>query len=221
VATFEDAATWPDCVRPLRDGRFGYLAVDHYEDVPLCGVALKATYCPDGRCITDEARLAMGVLKDRRRSATERLQALEEVAHFIGDIHQPLHAADNGDHGGNLVRVRENGDLRTNLHHLWDDTVVEYAVGTDEASAEAALRPSIAAHAKEWSAGDVDGWLMESHQIAVHYVYAKLAHPPACGQVAEPQEIGREYLEGAKPIVRAQLAKAGVRLALVLNQALQ
>jgi hypothetical protein len=122
-----------------------------------------------------------------------------------------------------MFNMTPNTDLAghpTNLHHVWDDTVVEYAVGTDEGAAEAALRPVIEAHAKEWSAGDVDGWFMESHQIAVHYVYAKLDHPPACGQVAESQEIGREYLEGAKPIVRAQLAKAAVRLARVLNEAL-
>ena len=50
VASLEDASTWPDCIRPLH-GRFEYLAVMHYEDVPICGAALKATYCPDGKCI--------------------------------------------------------------------------------------------------------------------------------------------------------------------------
>src|SRR6476660_2268030 len=37
--------------------------------------------------------------------------------HFVGDIHQPLHAADNDDRGGNDVHVRFFG-RRSNLHSV-------------------------------------------------------------------------------------------------------
>jgi hypothetical protein len=218
VANLDDAATWPDCIRPLR-GRFEYLAVMHYEDVPLCGTAPKATYCPDGRCITDETRRAIAILRDPRRPAPERLQALEEVAHFIGDMHQPLHAADNGDRGGNEVHVQVEGHA-TNLHHVWDTEVLENAVGTSEVNAEAALRPLVARNAALWAGGDVDTWLAETHRLAVTYVYPKLDHPPACGQPAPDQTISQAYLGGAAPLVREQLARAAVRLARVLNGAL-
>jgi len=209
VGSLEDASTWPDCIRPLHD-RFSYLAVMHYEDVPLCGAAPKTSYCPDGKCVTDETRRAIAILKDRHRSTVERLQALEEVAHFIGDIHQPLHAADNNDRGGNEVRVEVEGH-ESNLHHVWDTEVLENAVGTDE---------TIAAKASTWRAGEVDSWLAESHHIAVTYVYPRLAQPPKCGAPAPAQTISQAYLDDAAPIVRVQLARAAVRLARVLNEAL-
>jgi len=217
VHDFEDASTWPDCVRSVP--RFHYLAVMHYEDVPLCGPAVKSVYCPGGRCITDETRRAIAVLKDTRQPPAQRLQALEEVTHFIGDMHQPLHAADNNDRGGNEVRVEVNGHA-TNLHHVWDDEVLVAAIGPSETSAESALGPLIRAHAAAWSKGDLDRWLMEAHRLAASYVYPKLAMPPTCGQPAPAQTISQAYLDGAAPIVRAQLAKAAVRLTVVLNDAL-
>ena len=206
VASLDDAATWPDCIRPLH-ARFDYLAVMHYEDVPLCGTAPKASYCPDGKCITDETRRAVAILKDTTRPATERLRALEEVVHFIGDMHQPLHAADNADRGGNEVHVEVAG-RSTNLHHVWDTEILENAVGTSEAAAEDALRPIVRANAAGWSSGDVDTWLAESHRLAVAYVYPKLAQPPACGRPAPAQTISQAYLDGAAPKVREQLARA-------------
>ena len=218
VRSLEDASIWPDCVRPLPT--FHYLSVMHYEDIPICGPAVKAAYCPDGRCITDETRRALAVLKDTHLLPAERIQALEEVAHFVGDMHQPLHAADNNDRGGNEVHVEVNGH-ESNLHHVWDDEVLVAAVGTSETGAEDALRPLIRANAATWSKGDLDQWLLETHRLAVAYVYPRLSKPPTCGQPAPSQAISQAYLDAAGPMVRAQLAKAAVRLAASLNGALQ
>lgn len=216
VHSIEDVSMWPDCVRPLP--RFQYLAVRHYEDVPICGIAPKASYCPDGQCVTDEIRKAIAILKDRERSKAERLQALEEVVHFIGDLHQPLHAADNHDRGGSEDGV-EVGNYHTHLHHVWDTEIVVAAVGSSETAAEAELRPLVQANAASWSKGDVDQWLGEAHRIAVRYVYPRLTTPPACGALAQDQAITTSYLDDAAPIVRVQLARAAVRLARVLNGA--
>ncbi|HXQ47926.1 MAG TPA: S1/P1 nuclease [Caulobacteraceae bacterium] len=218
VASLEDASAWPDCIRPLH-GRFEYLALMHYEDVPICGVAPKATYCPDGKCITDETKRAIAILRDRQRPAVERLQALEEITHFIGDLHQPLHAANNNDRGGNDVKVMVEGHA-SNLHHVWDTEILENAVGTSEEAAEASLRPLVAANAARWSSGDVDSWLAQTHQLALSYVYPKLSSPPACGQPAPAQTISQTYLDDAAPLVRVQLARAAVRLAVILNRTL-
>jgi S1/P1 Nuclease len=35
----------------------------------------------------------------------ERVVALKFILHFVGDVHQPLHAADHDDQGGNKVMV--------------------------------------------------------------------------------------------------------------------
>jgi hypothetical protein len=54
-------------------------------------------------------RLGMGrliaVVADTRAASRDRNEALKWVVHLVGDIHQPLHAADNGDRGGNRVAV--------------------------------------------------------------------------------------------------------------------
>jgi hypothetical protein len=218
VATLEDASTWPDCIRPLH-GRFDYLAVMHYEDVPICGAEPKSVYCPDGKCIVDETRREIAILRDRHNSDLDRLQALEEVSHFVGDMHQPLHAANNNDRGGNDVHVVVEGHP-SNLHHIWDTEVLENAVGAAEGPAESALEPLIGRNAGAWARGDLDDWLAETHQLAVSYVYPRLNHPPECGHPAPDQTISQAYLDGAAPIVREQLGRAAVRLAKVLNEAL-
>ena len=53
------------------------------------------------------------------------------MVHLIADIHQPLHAADNADHGGNRVRVALEGVHtrgRENLHGAWDNDLVQLAL---------------------------------------------------------------------------------------------
>ncbi len=237
IASLEDAATWPDCIRPLH-GRWKYLAVDHFEDVPVCQapggwtidasasptrrldevIALESAlpWCENGNCTVAETAKAELVLKDRSRSAADRLEALEEISHFVGDMHQPLHAADNHDRGGIDVKVQVNGHA-SNLHHVWDTEVLENAVGKDEAAAEAVLRPLVQQHARTAAEGDLHDWLMQSHALAQTYVYFKLPQSPVCGVAGPPQDISQAYLDGAAPIVREQLAKASIRLAAVLN----
>ena len=47
----------------------------------------------------------------------ERLMALAFLVHFMGDLHQPMHAGDHGDLGGNRVQVSYGVIAgRTNLH---------------------------------------------------------------------------------------------------------
>ena len=217
VANLEDAAVWPDCIRPL--DRFAYLSVMHYENVPICGAVPESIYCPNGKCVVDETRRAIAILEDRSRSQLERLQALEEVAHFIGDMHQPLHAADNGDRGGTDVHVIVDGHS-THLHHVWDTEVIQNALGTSDVRAAAELERLVKRYARAWTRGGLDDWLAQAHEIAVSYVYPKLAEPPACHVPARDQAIGQAYLDGAAPIVRAQLGRAAVRLAAVLNRIL-
>ena len=56
------------------------------------------------------------------------------IIHYIGDLHQPLHATtevDNqyphGDLGGNYQHVPDTGDTGvTNLHSIWDSVIYEY-----------------------------------------------------------------------------------------------
>jgi hypothetical protein len=73
----------------------------------------------------------MAVLHDKAAPARQRLEALKFVVHFVADIHQPLHCADDGDRGGNRVRVIFLG-RNTNLHAVWDWGILAPAVAGDE-----------------------------------------------------------------------------------------
>lgn len=61
-----------------------------------------------------------------------RSYALRLLIHYIGDIHQPLHASarvnpqyPKGDAGGNFVKIPTKGGAK-NLHSVWDSMVYAY-----------------------------------------------------------------------------------------------
>jgi hypothetical protein len=194
-------------VRGRRLQEFAYLTPDHFQNDPICGHEAKADYCDDGKCVTEETKRAIAVVRDPRSSKQERLLALEEVVHFVGDLHQPLHVADNDDRGGNLVPVGFEGEA-TNLHAIWDTGLVVQAVGRSEADAEAHLRPIVLANGTKWANGSVDDWAAEAHEVAVTVVYGKLATPPACGHHPAPQTISAAY-EAMIPLKACLDAPAG------------
>ena len=230
IRNFEDAADWPDCVRGQNG--FGYLSRWHYDDIPLCVPVDRRRYCARGQCATAAIERAQRVLADRAGTDQDRLRALAELAHFIGDIHQPLHAENNNDRGGNDVRVRflgsENftnaeGEARpNNLHGVWDAPLVAIALGANEALGGARVGDLARTHGAEWARGDAQLWAAESHRLAVSFVYGRLPTAPICGRAPEaPIVVDQIYVNAAAPIVRMQLAKAAVRLALALERSLE
>ena len=59
--------------------------------------------------------------------------ALRLIIHYVGDIHQPLHATSGvndeypkGDRGGNSEWIDPNVDGVGNLHALWDSVIYQY-----------------------------------------------------------------------------------------------
>jgi len=227
VNSLADASVWPDCVRGMPG--VDWMRPLHYNDIPLFGPADKAAYCPNSQCATEAIKAALAVLKNKAAPATDRALALYQIAHFIGDIHQPLHAADNGDKGGNDLKVIYLGEAENynpfkkamdkyNLHFVWDTMLPANAFknrGRDEIAALAK------AHTAEWAKGDADAWVSEAHDIAVKFTYGRLpvklkpGNPPP-----EAVAVDQDYVDASAPIVREQLAKAAVRLAYVLNRAL-
>jgi hypothetical protein len=75
------------------------------------------------------------------------------LLHFVGNLHQPLHASDNHDAGGNKVRVSASGFRADNLHHFWDTEFVAL-LGTDPQSVAQDLIAKISpGQALSWSVG--------------------------------------------------------------------
>ena len=144
--------------------------------------------------------------------SNQRLEALKYLVHFIGDVHQPLHASNNNDRGGNEVPVTFMR-RQTNLHIVWDTGILEPAVKGDERGYAMQLTRSITqAELTQWSQGDPISWANGSHDMAASVVYKELQHAGALPDSYEAQ---------ALPIVNGQLQRAGVRLARILNDCLR
>ena len=75
--------------------------------------------------------------------------------------------------------------------------------------------PAMADTIKEWRqhATPAD-WAMESHKLTVEHAYKGIPVKPPANQ---NPKLDQQYVDEAKPVIEAQLEKAGVRLADILN----
>jgi hypothetical protein len=218
------AATWADTWR----GSHRETSQWHFVDLELgkpdsdaaCfghpASAVPASAGPEKACMVDRLDAFLAELRDPKTPQAERIVALKYVLHFVGDVHQPLHAADDQDHGGNCVRLALGGTRTGNLHSYWDTGVVTQ-MGSDPVAVAATLKGEITeAQRKAWSSGDAKSWALESYGVAKAVVYWPGA-PAGCAQDAAPVSLPEGYEAKAGAAVRLQLEKAGVRLAWVLN----
>ena len=151
--------------------------------------------------------------------AAERLLALKYVLHFVGDVHQPLHASDHQDREGNCVRISLGGVRTSNLHIYWDTGVLE-PLGSDPNTAATTLSARItSAQASAWARGSAADWAQESFGVAKAVVYT-LNTTAGCGAETAPVSLPDAYVAAAQAAANLQLEKAGVRLAWVLNTTL-
>ena len=175
---------------------------------------------PAQDCVVDKIREFTGELAAQSTTPTERLLALKYLLHFVGDVHQPLHASDNHDRGGNCVLVSLGGSRTVSLHAYWDTAVVEAAVGKDVNAAASSLLARITlAERAQWRRGDPAAWAAEAFQVARSTVYT-IGSPPGCQSDVAPIALPSGYEAAAQAAAQVQLRRAGVRLAMVLNTAL-
>jgi len=243
-----DASTWPDDVRNERkNGPW------HYIDIPrgkhkgdLDG------YCGPEGCVTSVIEQQRAILKDKSADPVKRAEAIRYLVHFVGDMHQPLHAITNADNGGNCVPVKyfrhqpllnalrpEREDYSPNLHQIWDTEMVERDMEISSPLRYAdELDEKFHAQSAAWEAAGihVDNWAWESHERAETAVYdalpEKIAIEPviklkSCAEnnhmgermLAKHLAVGEVYQTSAAQAAETSLAEAGVRLAMILNEA--
>ncbi len=186
VDSLVDASTWPDDIRSLRPEASPW----HYIDVPLGTKHPNVEkYCdPKEGCVIRAITDQLAVLRSPDADPQKRADALRFVIHFVGDLHQPLHAATNNDEGGNCVpvaffdalpqlRYPQTESYAPNLHGVWDTNILAKATeGKSVEQVTAELDESFRKKIARWQKGssDVDAWAWESYQLAVKMVYGKL-----------------------------------------------
>jgi hypothetical protein len=183
---------------------------------PSQPAATPASAGTSGACVVDKIDQFQAELMDAHTPLAERRLALQFLLHFVGDLHQPLHAADEEDHGGNLEQVDAPGLAPGNLHRYWDVEFVQ-ALGTDPRAVAAALIGTIrSSDLQSWQKGSTADWAMESFAVARAISFGSLPPP------AQPHHyhLSEGYVRSAVDAVQLQLKRAGVRLAVILNRAL-
>ncbi len=220
VATIEQASVWADCIKPLGD-RFAYAYSWHYQNVDVCGAFDLKAACKDGNCVSAQIERNARLLADRSVPARERLMALAFLIHFVGDLHQPMHAGDHHDLGGN--RVAANYGIvggHANLHGIWDGWLAERAISTPPAGPSALLASVPQAERERIAAGSVEDWSREMWSKARDLAYKTLLPDPCGPSPAERPALDEAEVRSLIPAVRENVAEGGIRLARLLDDAL-
>jgi hypothetical protein len=220
--TLSDVANWADVVRSIgrpETAHWHFIDIAHRENVTRADIP---KFCVNQDCVVGQLDAEILVLKDPKGSAYQKREALKFLVHFIGDVHQPLHCADDHDRGGNdkFVRVvrqggRGRGGTRIKLHAYWDHLLQLKAKEDPRALATELEKKFTAVQATTWSKGAPADWAWESYQIARTNIYsAFLPGPSEPEGVPLPADYNTPKM---RQVVDVQLERAGVRLAFVLN----
>lgn len=216
--TLESVANWADTIRNSRPETKNW----HFVDIPVNANAYDPVRdCPRtpfGDCIINALNESRSILADPGRlesfrnvlanpqeSRQARAEALKFLVHFIGDLHQPLHCADDHDRGGNDVHVTFFG-VSSNLHKVWDSDIIAKAGLNPTANRVAAL--SMTGETLTLQEDSFADWALESHRLAVEQAY----------KIPANKRLGQNYYQSNRLVVDRQLLKAGQRLAAILNE---
>lgn len=193
-----------------------YFGAEKYDVVHAIKALMIKLKCADGEAC--DASPFPGDIASRR-------EALILLAHFVGDLHQPLHvgaiyldpssARETDDRGlatigGNALLLTPGGS--DNLHHLWD------TVSTASPSPQAIAQACRLAPLPNPTPEPVETWASES-VAAAKTAYAGMSFAPD----SQPKDwdirfVDRTtYMKDARRTQNVQLIKAGARLATLLN----
>jgi hypothetical protein len=217
--TLAGVADWADDLRDTDRAHFRRTARWHYVNFAPGSCAYQpARDCPDGQCVIGAIQAQRAILADRREPLPERRDALKFLVHLVADAHQPMHATDRADKGGNRYQVSLRTDLApttygrdryvdgvmgTNLHAVWDYSLLASPKLGAKAYADRidTLRARVAA------SNDPATWAEESCRIAD-------------GAYPRGHVLDRRYLDAERPLAEQRIRDAGLRLARLLDSTL-
>jgi hypothetical protein len=221
--TLAGVATWADTLRASDPDRFKATSRWHYINTPpgTCSYDPQRD-CANGECVIAAIEAQRRILADQRQPLEARRDALKFLVHFVGDIHQPMHANNHADKGGNDFQISlrtdmqpeayaraqyVNGVMGTNLHSIWDFYILgsqgldlqHYADRLDAMPWPPMTAPP--SPAQSWAGESCR--LVESRQL----------YPPR-------HTMDRSYLDAQRPLAEQRVRQGAYRLALLLNATL-
>jgi len=226
--TLSDVSSWADSVK--RSPGYEWSGVLHYINTPdwKCNFQYSRD-CGDDACVAGAllnytARLVDDSLPDKQIE-----EALKFLVHFAGDIHQPLHVGFTGDEGGNDITGQFEGKS-TNLHSVWDTPLVQMRIDNDFSGDQDSYTNYLVSEiGGDWSSNATawakcptnttvcpNTWATESVELACSNAYTDQDG----NQIQDDFDLGDDYYNFNQDVIDMQLARGGVRLANMLNDAL-
>lgn len=239
---FVHAATWADDIKtkeygytrdavtsPTAGQNIGYSdhnqhAYWHFKDIDFTpdGTPLPAADPVD---FVTQLKLMIAALPTSSGATDDvRSYDLVWILHLVGDAHQPLHAAarytlqiPDGDAGGNAESVIPASGLSMALHAYWDAVFGGYSspYGAIFDADDKDGLSSVGVSQAEAQIADPAVWAQESADLAKQYAYA-----PPISMGKNPVLLTRDYETSVKNVARARAALAAVRLANLIETAL-
>ena len=220
VRSIEQASVWADCIKPLNE-RFAYAYNWHFQNVDVCKPFDLKGPCKDGNCVSAQIARQARLLADQSVPKRERIMALAFLVHFVGDLHQPMHAGDHADLGGNKVAANY-GVIggRTNLHGIWDGWLAERAISTPPSGPDALLAATPIEERERLAGGTVEDWSRELWGKARDLAYKTLVGDPCGAAPVQRPTLTEADVRALIPDVRQDVLEGGLRLARLLDDAL-
>lgn len=174
----------------------------------------------------------LAVLKDPQAASEKKAFALKFIVHLIGDLHQPFHVGNGLDQGGNKCRVLFHNQ-QTNLHALWDEGMIDFTKLSFTELSSYVSQGRSASQVVAWRSGDVLDWALESKVLRskiypsdVNPTNAPMSVKQYCRSdikvpVEDMPKLAFEYSYKFVPVIEERLFQAGVRLSMMLNEALK
>jgi hypothetical protein len=202
------ASNWGDFIKS--DSNYNYLYNWHFINLKA-GLSFNDMKT---RLLTDTAAnlynkldFVIKELKNKSLAQDKKLMYLRLLIHFVGDLHQPLHAGGRPeDLGGNRIKVLWFNES-TNLHTVWDERLVEFQKLSYTEYAKA-INHATKQQVKTWQQQPMMEWYFESYQIS-QKLYDEIKQPD--------QKLSYNYNFDHVETLNSQLLKGGVRLAGILN----
>ncbi|MCD8186498.1 MAG: S1/P1 nuclease [Rikenellaceae bacterium] len=198
-------SSWMDHIRSLPE--YAETVTWHYANVDE-----QHTYRTMPKAETGDVVTAVELVMEKLMNRDQLNDSLETLyvkflVHLVGDMHCPMHAGRRSDLGGNRFSIRWFGNP-TNLHSLWDSTLIEFVRKWSYTEWRENLDVLDPQEILSLTRGSIREWFEETVEAA-QIVYQN---------VEEDQNCGYDYMFEHFPILELQLRRAGYRLAALLNR---
>jgi hypothetical protein len=207
-----DAGLWADQIRGYPEWDFA--KPWHYMNVPDAE-PLRALGSADNPDVLWAIVEMQQRLRDPKGDAGEQAEALKFLIHLVADIHQPLHVGRKADRGGNRIKVRfqsgrDGKERKSNLHRYWDSDVIKLSTTGVQAYTDKLLLQA-APKLRFEATGEPFDWAVESKALR-----DKVYDFQVVGD-GQTVFLGAEYRSQALSVLALQLTRAGLRLAVTLD----